>query len=82
MKYIATFHSHFGATRFSKSLREADISCVLKPVPRRLSSSCGTCALFESERAPEHFAGSDVDGIYEVHDAEYSKVWSCSDGEM
>ena len=47
--YIATFFSHFGAIRFNKQLKELGLSGKLMPVPRRVSSSCGTCVKFEAE---------------------------------
>lgn len=47
--YIATFFSHFGAIRFSRDLKERGIAGRLMPVPRRVSSSCGTCVRFEAE---------------------------------
>ena len=47
--YIATFFSHFGAIRFGKQLKEMGLSGKLMPVPRRVSSSCGTCVKFEAE---------------------------------
>lgn len=50
--YIATFFSHFGAIRFGRSLREAGIEHVLMPVPRQVSSSCGTCVRFSACRLP------------------------------
>lgn len=47
MYYIATFYSHFGAMRFKK---DAGVkSPRLMPVPRNLSSSCGTCVRFECD---------------------------------
>lgn len=46
--YIITFYSHFGATRLKKELRKAGTEVQLKPVPRFLSSSCGTCAVLEA----------------------------------
>ena len=49
--YIATFFSHFGAVRFGRQLREAGIDCALMPVPRQVSSSCGTCVRFKIGRA-------------------------------
>lgn len=46
MYYIATFYSHFGAMRFKQEM--SGISAPrLMPVPRKLSSSCGTCVRFE-----------------------------------
>lgn len=49
MKYIATFYSHFGAVRFKKICEQYKYSAKLMPVPRDLSSSCGTCVSFESD---------------------------------
>ncbi len=41
--YIITFFSHFGAMRYKKEADNAGLDAVLMPVPRYLSSSCGTC---------------------------------------
>lgn len=46
MVYIATFYSHFGAVRFKRGA--AVTAPRLMPVPRSLSSSCGTCVRFEA----------------------------------
>lgn len=46
-KYIATFFSHFGAMRFQREIKAYGIKGIVKPVPRSLSSSCGTCVEFE-----------------------------------
>jgi hypothetical protein len=47
MRNVATFYSHFGAVRFRRFCRDRGVACELAPVPRSLSSSCGTCAFFE-----------------------------------
>lgn len=47
--YLATFYSHFGATRFKKGCEAAGVSAKVMPVPRDLSSSCGTCVRYEGE---------------------------------
>ena len=53
-QYIATFFSHFGAIRFQHLCAERGYQSQLSPVPRALSSSCGTCVLFQAnELAPE-----------------------------
>lgn len=49
-QYVATFFSHFGALRFQKLCTKLGYEAQLAPVPRSLSSSCGTCVLFS---APE-----------------------------
>jgi hypothetical protein len=51
MYYIATFYSHFGAIRFKKEMPHIK-NPKLSPVPRTLSSSCGTCVRFEAETPP------------------------------
>ena len=49
MQYIATFFSHFGAVRFQHLCTERGWQAQVRPVPRRLSSSCGTCVFFRTE---------------------------------
>ena len=49
-QYVATFFSHFGALRFQRLCTKLGYEAQLAPVPRSLSSSCGTCVLFS---APE-----------------------------
>lgn len=51
MIYIATFYSHFGAMRCKKMCGEAGIPARMMPVPRTLSSSCGTCVRLETDSA-------------------------------
>lgn len=48
--------------RFAKTLGEAR----MKPVPRSLSSSCGTCVCFSCAEAlrPEDYAGWQVECLY------------------
>ena len=46
-KYIATFYSHFGALTYNKELKNQGIESKLMPVPRKISSSCGTCVCYE-----------------------------------
>ncbi|MEA4965971.1 MAG: DUF3343 domain-containing protein [Oscillospiraceae bacterium] len=51
MTYIATFYSHFGAIRFKKLCEANQMPARLMPVPRSLSSSCGTCVRYEGGQA-------------------------------
>lgn len=48
--YIATFYAHIGAIRFNKYQKNQGNTSKMMPVPRALSSSCGTCVLFECDR--------------------------------
>ena len=54
-KYIATFHSHFGAMSYCKALVKQGLAVKLMPVPRKVSSSCGTCVYYE------HISAIDLD---------------------
>lgn len=47
-QYIATFFSHFGAVRFQHLCVERGWQAQLRPMPRSLSSSCGTCVVFQA----------------------------------
>ena len=51
MTYFVTFFSHFGAVRYKGLCTEQHIACRMMPVPRDLSSSCGTCVRYEGETA-------------------------------
>lgn len=62
MYYIATFFSHFGAVRFKRECQREGISAQLMPVPRSLSSSCGTCVRFWG---PEDYEGKQACGELE-----------------
>lgn len=49
MNYIATFYTHVAAMFTHRTLKQHGISSRMGPVPRALSSSCGTCVLYQSE---------------------------------
>ena len=49
MTCIATFYSHFGAIRFKRFCDQRGWPARVMPVPRDLSSSCGTCVRYEGE---------------------------------
>ena len=73
MTCIATFFSHFGAIRFKKLCQNRLWPAVVMPVPRNLSSSCGTCVRFEGgcpAAVPE-----EVEQIVEVTDGGYRPLY-------
>ena len=49
--FIDTFYSHFGAIRFKREAPEGVTNIELRPIPRNLSSSCGTSASFEADES-------------------------------
>ena len=56
-QYIATFFSHFGAIRFQRLCTQLGCPAQLAPVPRSLSSSCGTCVLFQTAELAKNDLG-------------------------
>ena len=62
-KYIATFHSHFGALSYCKALTKQGIAAKPMPVPRKVSSSCGTCVYYEHSEFIE-MDECELDAIY------------------
>ena len=72
MTYIATFYSHFGAIRYKKLCQLHGMAATLMPVPRDLSSSCGTCVRYEGETpCPEPSCPEEVEQIVQVLEAGY-----------
>ena len=77
MTCIATFYSHFGAIRFKKSCEGAGWPARIMPVPRDLSSSCGTCVRYEGglpEPVPE-----EIEQIAAVEDGNYRLLYRAED---
>ena len=80
MKYIATFFSHFGAIRFEKNCRAKNIPAKLMPVPRTLSSSCGTCVSYEySDYNTGNQNTSEIEQIVEVLENGYRECYRAED---
>lgn len=72
MTFVATFYSHFGAIRYMRLCREAGCTAQLMPVPRNLSSSCGTCVRYEAERfCPASKIPEETEQIVEERDGGY-----------
>ena len=64
-EYIATFHTHLSALMTSRNLTTLSIRAQMMPVPRKLSSSCGTCVRYISEEPHLDAMDEDVEGVYE-----------------
>lgn len=65
--YIATFFTHYGAISFQRHCVGKGYRGELMPVPRFLSSSCGTCVRFEAENWDLGYHNEALDGIFWVH---------------
>jgi len=65
-EYIATFHTHLSALMTCRALNSRGAKAGMMPVPRKLSSSCGTCVRYHAEEALLDAMDKDVEGVYEV----------------
>lgn len=75
MRYVATFHTHLSALRTQKKLAQAGVQARLAPVPRKLSSSCGTCVLYTAQEPWLSCMDADVERVYGISaDEEYSLI--------
>ncbi|MDO4788620.1 MAG: DUF3343 domain-containing protein [Johnsonella sp.] len=74
-EYLATFHTHLSAMITGKKLKAEAEKVRLEPVPRKLSSSCGTCVRFEAKSSLVHCMDKDYEALYQVlAEDEYLKL--------
>ena len=64
-EYIATFHTHLSALMTSRALTNLGVRARMMPVPRKLSSSCGTCVRYMANQPHLDAMDEDVEGVYE-----------------
>ena len=65
MEFVATFHTHLSALMTSRALESLGVKAQMMPVPRRLSSSCGTCVRYFAESPNLDAMDEDVEAVYE-----------------
>ena len=76
MDFIATFFNHFGAIRFKKMCEERGWEAKMSPVPRTLSSSCGTCVMYKGEEElPSSAIPDEVEQIVRVQSDGYEVLY-------
>jgi len=68
--YIATFHTHLSALQSCRALSSAGFQARMAPVPRSLSSSCGTCVFYTASDDCLSMMDPDVEGIFLVEGPE------------
>ena len=65
-RYVATFHTHLSAMMTGKNLEKKSITFSFEPVPRNLSSSCGTCIRFTADNESLELMDRDCEAVYEI----------------
>lgn len=64
--YIATFHTHLAALMTCRTLVSRGAAAQMMPVPRKLSSSCGTCVRYRAADALLDALDADTEAVYAV----------------
>lgn len=64
-EFIATFHTHLSALMTSRNLTALGIPARMMPVPRKLSSSCGTCVRYLAGDPQLSAMDEDLEAVYE-----------------
>ena len=62
--YIATFHTHLAALKTHRALSKAGFTARMAPVPRKISSSCGTCVFYAAQDPCYELLDEDTEGVY------------------
>lgn len=73
-QYLAAFHTHLSALRSHRALQQANVAARLAPVPREISSSCGTCVRYESDSPCESLLDADLEAVFLVSDRQYRQL--------
>lgn len=74
MTYLATFHTHLSAMRSCRALQTAGLTASMEPVPRKLSSSCGTCVRYEADSPHTNLLDRDAEAVFRIENAVYELV--------
>lgn len=73
-QFIATFHTHLSALMTQRSMEAAGISARMAPVPRVLSSSCGTCVFYTALDHCQTLLDADTEAVYAENDGAYQLI--------
>ncbi|MDD2401152.1 MAG: DUF3343 domain-containing protein [Clostridia bacterium] len=79
MEYVALFFTQSGAIKYNRFLVKRGIQGELKPVPRKLSSSCGISVCFFYKGDVRMLVSEEVNKIYTVNKGIYSLQYKSED---
>ena len=65
MNYIATFYTQAAALLTNRALKKHGVQSKAGPVPRELSSSCGTCVHYIADAPMLDVLDEDLESVYE-----------------
>ena len=74
-EFIATFHTHLSALMTSRNLNAKGARAGMMPVPRKLSSSCGTCVRFEMPFDSNTMQDEDLEKVVTVEGETFTTIF-------
>lgn len=74
-EYIASFYTHVSALKTHRALTARGIEAHMAPVPRELSSSCGTCVQFWTDQPCADALDADTEALYAIRGDGYELLW-------
>lgn len=78
-EFVATFHTHLSAMLSFQALQNVGCKAKMQPVPRTLSSSCGTCVRFSAETDCRDLLDTDAEALYAAENGGYRLLWQNED---
>ena len=77
--YIATFHTHLSALLSFQALQGQGVAARMMPVPRELSSSCGTCVRYTADSDCRECLDRDWEALYALQAGQYTCLLTAED---
>ena len=71
MNYVATFYRHAAALLTHRAMTRKGIAAKMAPVPRALSSSCGTCVQYSAPDPCYALLDRDAEQVAEATETGY-----------
>ncbi len=80
-RYVATFHTHLSAMLTCRVLTDAGMEARMAPVPRSISSSCGTCVFYTAQGICRELLDEDTERVYEQRGETYTLLLDLENGD-
>ena len=64
-QYVATFHTHVSAMLTCRAMTAVGVEARMAPVPRSISSSCGTCVFYTAPDLCRDQLDEDTERVYQ-----------------
>ncbi len=71
---VITFFTHHSAQLTHKTLKQNGITSKMAPVPRELSSSCGSCVVVDVDEIDTTLLDEDYEAVYKQSGKSYIKI--------